>query len=56
MHLSYNEVITVCERAEYNPSWGQYKTRTADYGLRTTDWVQNTDSGIKRGLSITDWV
>ena len=35
---------------------GQYKTRTADYGLRTTDWVENTDLGIKRGLSITDWV
>ena len=38
------------------PGTGQYKTRTADYGLRTMDWVQNTDSGIKRGLSITDWV
>ena len=27
-----------------------------DCGLRTTDWVYNTDSGLKRGLSITDWV
>ena len=39
---------------------GQYKTwtagscglRTTDYGLRTTDY----GLGIKRGLSITDWV
>ena len=30
---------------------GQYKTWTTDYGL-----VENTDSGIKRGLSIPDWV
>ena len=37
---------------------GQYKTRTADYGLRTTDYglgIQH-GPGIKRGLSITDWV
>ena len=51
---------------------GQYKTWTADYGLRTTDYglrttdygLRTTDYGlgikhglgIKRGLSITDWV
>ena len=51
-------------------SCGQYKRWTADYGLRTgykhglgikrelsiTDWVENTDSGIKRGPRITDSV
>ena len=28
----------------------QYKTWTADCGLRTTDWVKNMDLGIKRVL------
>ena len=36
----------------------QYKTGTADYGLRTTDYGLGIKHGlgIKRGLSITDWV
>ena len=39
-------------------SCGQYKTRTADYGLRTTDCGLGIKHGlgIKRELSITDWV
>ena len=37
---------------------GQYKTWTAGYGLRTTDYGLGIKHGlgIKRGLSITDWV
>ena len=35
-----------------------YGQRTTDYGLRTTDYGQGIKHGlgIKRGLSITDWV
>ena len=37
---------------------GQYKTWTADYGLRTTNYGLGIKHGlgIKRGLSIMDWV
>ena len=37
---------------------GQYKTRTADCGLRTTDCGLGIKYGlgIKRGLENTDWV
>ena len=36
---------------QIEPAYGQYKTRTADYGLGIKHGL-----GIKRGLSITDWV
>ena len=37
---------------------GQYKTWTAGYGPRTTDYGLGIKHGlgIKRGISITDWV
>ena len=36
---------------------GQYKTRTADYGLQTTDYGLGLKHGlgIKRRVSIMDW-
>ena len=44
-HKKLLDIIINCQKS------GQYKTRTADYGLGIKHGL-----GIKRGLSITDWV
>ena len=46
-------LLITCNMNYNNITIGQYKTWTAEYDLRTE---YKTDSGIKRGLNITDWV